>query len=134
MKIARACEEEGVKIPAPFSRTIKVLFSPDKQGVEELMFTYAILDPNGKTDYHKHDRPELIIIVEGEGKCITEAQTCDIFPDTAIWSEAEEYHQIVNTGADGLKLATVFVPGFPAEDNYRRCLDAANAIRKDGAN
>lgn len=132
MKIAKAWEEEGVKIPFPYARTIKVLFAPDKQDVPELLFSYAILDPGGKTDYHKHDRPELIVVVEGEGKCVTEAETCDICTDTAIWSEGEEFHQIINTGTGFLKLATVFVPGFPAADNYKRCMNAAVAESKEG--
>jgi oxalate decarboxylase/phosphoglucose isomerase-like protein (cupin superfamily) len=34
-------------------------------------------------------------------------------------------HQMINTGPETLKLATVFVPGYTAEFNYNRCLEAA---------
>ena len=44
-----------------------------------------------------------------------------------MWVPAGEAHQIINTGADVLKLATVFVPGYTADENYKRCLDAAQA-------
>jgi|GEM_PF-6804038 oxalate decarboxylase/phosphoglucose isomerase-like protein (cupin superfamily) len=47
--------------------------------------------------------------------------------DVALWVPAGEAHQIINTGADVLKLATVFVPGYTADENYKRCLDAAQA-------
>jgi oxalate decarboxylase/phosphoglucose isomerase-like protein (cupin superfamily) len=36
-------------------------------------------------------------------------------------------HQMINTGDIPLKLATVFIPAYRASDNYKRCVDAANA-------
>ena len=65
MKLVKAWEEEGVKIPEPYARTIKVLLAPDKGGIEELTFSFALIDPDGQTDYHAHDRPELIYVVSG---------------------------------------------------------------------
>lgn len=125
MKIVKAWEEEGVKIPAPFSRHIKVMLAPDKGGVDELLFSYAILPSEGKTDFHTHDRPELVIVVSGQGICMTDNGKEYICEDMAVWCEAGEGHQIINTGYAPLKLATVFVPGFASQDNYNRCLDAA---------
>ena len=37
---------------------------------------------------------------------------------------------MVNTGYETLKLATVFVPGYTAEENYARCMEAAKAAAK----
>jgi len=51
-----------------------VLFAPDKEGVEEITFSHAILPPNGRTDYHRHDRPELIYVVSGKGICVHEGE------------------------------------------------------------
>ena len=34
---------------------------------------------------------------------------------------------MINSGDVPLKLATVFVPAYKASDNYKRCLDAAEA-------
>lgn len=34
---------------------------------------------------------------------------------------------MINTGYTELKLATVFIPGYLAEENYNRCLDVAKA-------
>jgi len=45
MKLVKAWEEKGVEIPAPYRRQIKVIFAPDKEGVEELTFSHAILPP-----------------------------------------------------------------------------------------
>lgn len=127
MKIVRAWEETGVEIPAPYQRTIKVLFAPDKEGVEELLFSHAILPPHGRTDYHTHDRPELIYVVSGQGACLHDGEEAPIQEDVALWVPAGEKHQMINTGDAPLKLATVFVPGFKASENYNRCLDAAKA-------
>jgi len=127
MKIVRAWEEKGVEIPAPYRRQIKVIFAPDKEGVEELLFSHAIIAVNSRTDYHTHDRPELIYVVSGQGNCVHEGQETPIQADVALWVTAGEKHQIVNTGDVPLKLATVFVPAFKASENYQRCLDAAGA-------
>jgi mannose-6-phosphate isomerase-like protein (cupin superfamily) len=130
LKVVKAWEEKGVEIPAPYRRQIKVIFAPDKEGVEELTFSHAILPPNGRTDYHAHDRPELIYIVSGKGICVHEGEETLIQEDVALWVPAGEQHQMINSGDVPLKLATVFVPAYKAGDNYRRCLDAAKAAKK----
>ncbi|MHB0877117.1 MAG: cupin domain-containing protein [Anaerolineae bacterium] len=125
MEIVRAWEEEGVKIPSPYARTIKVLFAPDRGNVPELTFSFALIDPGGQTDYHAHDRPELVYVVSGRGECLCEGETTPVEADVVMWVRAGERHQLHNTGAETLKLATVFVPAYAAESNYRRCLEAA---------
>lgn len=125
MKISKAWEEQGVEIPSPYQRLIKVLFAPDKGGVEEITFSHALLPSQGCTDYHSHDRPELIYIVTGEGICRTEAGSTPVCADMALWVSAGEMHQMINTGYGQLKLATVFIPAYTAAENYGRCLEAA---------
>ncbi len=130
MKLVKPWEEEGVEIPAPYQRRIKVLFAPDKEGVEEITFSHAILPPKGRTDYHDHDRPELIYIVKGEGICVSDTgEEIPIKEDMAIWVPAKEKHQIINRGYEQIKLATVFIPAYTAKENYTRCKDAAIAAK-----
>ena len=130
MKLVKAWEEQGVEIPAPYRRRIKTLLAPDKEGVTELNFNHAILPPGGQTDYHDHDRPEMIYIVTGEGICVHEGEQTPIKEDMVLWVLAGEKHQMINTGYTPLKLATIFVPPFRAQDNYARCLEAAEAANK----
>jgi mannose-6-phosphate isomerase-like protein (cupin superfamily) len=127
LKTVKAWEEKGVEIPAPYRRQIKVLFAPDKEGVEELTFSHAILPQGGRTDYHVHDRPELIYIVSGKGICKHEGEETPVQEDVALWVPMGEWHQMINTGEVPLKLATIFVPAYKASENYKRCLDAAQA-------
>jgi len=125
MKFVKAWEEEGVLVPAPYQRKLKVLFAPDKEGVNELTFSHAIIYPNGKTDYHVHDRPELIYIVSGRGIAVCDGEERPIEADVVLWVEKGEKHQMINTGSETLKLATVFIPAYTAAENYDRCVTAA---------
>ncbi len=122
MKLVKAWEEQGVDIPAPYCRCLKVLFAPDKDGVEELTFSHALLPSNGRTDYHEHDRPEMIYVVTGSGTCLNEGEEVPITEDVVMWIPAGEKHQIINTGSTQMKLATIFVPAYKARDLYARCL------------
>ena len=125
MRIVRAWEEEGVKVPAPYRRTIKVLFAPDRRGVEELTFSFALIDPGGQTDCHAHDRPELIYVVSGRGEYVSDGEVFDVQGDVVIWAAAGEEHQMINTGPETLKLATVFVPAYTAQHLLGGILGAA---------
>ena len=131
MRLAKAWEEEGVEIPAPYQRRIKVLLAPDKEGVEELTFSHAILPAGGRTDYHIHDGGELIYIVSGQGICLHDGVETPIAADMVMWVPGGEKHQMINTGYEQLKLATVFIPPITAEFNYNRCLEAAKAAQKE---
>ncbi len=125
MKIVAAADEQGVTIPAPYARTIKILLAPDKEGVDEITLSHVLIPPGGHTDSHKHDRPELLYIISGEGVSKGANEETEAGSDTAIWVEAHEMHQLINTGDDVLKFVTVFVPAYPAEELYRQCLQRA---------
>jgi quercetin dioxygenase-like cupin family protein len=133
MKLVKAWEEPGVEIPAPFQRCIKVLLAPDKEGVAELTFSQVLLPPGGRTEYHSHDRPELIFLVSGEGECLHEGEKTQVKEDMVIWMPAGEQHQMINSGPEMLKLATVFVPAYTAAENYRRAVEGATASKGEQA-
>jgi mannose-6-phosphate isomerase-like protein (cupin superfamily) len=130
MKLVKAWEEKGVEVPAPYQRTIKVFFAPDKGGVVAINFNHALIPPQGRTDYHAHDRPELIYVVSGNGMCVHDGVETPVTADVIMWVLAGEKHQIINTGYELLKLATVFVPGYNAADLTNRCIDAARETKK----
>ena len=125
MKLVRACEEAGVTIPDPYRRTIKILLAPDKGDVPEIMLSHVTIPPGGHTDYHDHDRPELIYVVAGTGTAKCEGEDVEIGPDTAMWILAGEKHEVRNTGDEPIVIVTVFVPGYTAQSAYAACLDRA---------
>lgn len=129
MKVVKAWEDEGMVISDPFERRIKVLMAPDKEGVQELTFSHALIPAGSQTDYHVHDRGELIYIVRGRGIAVCEDVEMPVQEDVVLWVEAGERHQMKNTGSEELKLATVFVPPYTAEQNYQRCIKAAEEAK-----
>ena len=130
MEVIRCWEEKGVSISEPFKRYIKVMLAPDTRGVPEICYTHAIIYPKSQTDYHKHDRPELIQVLSGRGVSVCNGVKTEIEPDMALWVKPGEMHQIINTGEESIKLATVFVPGYTAKENLDRILQAADDANK----
>ena len=63
MEIIKCWEEEGELISEPYQRVIKIFLAPDMRNVKEIIFTQALIYPQSKSDYHHHDRSELIIII-----------------------------------------------------------------------
>ena len=131
MELVRCWEEEGVTIPEPYHRNIKFIFAPDKLGVPELGFQIVTLSPGGRTDYHKHDRPELIYVVDGQGRTVCDGVEHDVETDVVLWVRAEEVHQMINTGEQNMKLATVFVPGYDSNELSTSRLKVAEDARDE---
>lgn len=125
MEIIKCWEEKGELIQEPFKRTIKLFFGPDKRNVSECNFTQALIYPGFGTDYHLHDRPELIYVVYGRGVAVCDNKEYPIEADVVFWVPANEMHQVKNTGDDILKLATVFIPGYSSKDHIGRIKKAA---------
>lgn len=130
MKVVKAWEEKGTVIPEPYKREIKVLFAPDKQQVKELTYLHAIFYPGSRSDYHVHDRPELITVVTGRGIALAGKIEIPIEPDMALWVEKGEEHQIINTGSETMKLANVFIPAMTVAETIEPRLEAAKKTEK----
>ena len=125
MQLVRASDEKGVTIPAPYERTIRILLAPDRGDVPEVMVSAVEIPPGSHTDYHDHDRPELIYVISGAGIGICEGRELGLHADAALWVLAGEKHEVRNTGHEVMKLVTVFVPGYTAESAYETCLRRA---------
>jgi mannose-6-phosphate isomerase-like protein (cupin superfamily) len=130
MEIIKCWEEKGELIKEPFKRHIKLFYGPDKRNIPELNFTQAIIYPGSGTDYHLHDRPELIYVVSGKGTAICEGEEYPIETDCVFWVPTGMMHQVNNTGDEMLKLATIFIPGYTREEHISRIRKAAEAAQK----
>ena len=131
MEVVRFWEEEGVTVPKPYKRHIKIVLAPDKRNVEEITFSQVLIYPESKTDYHTHDRPELIVVVSGRGKSVCDGKEIRVQPDMALWIKPGEKHQLINDGDEMLKLYTFFTPAYRAEDLLGGILDAASRDQKN---
>lgn len=129
MEVIKCWEEEGETISEPYKRTIKVFFASDRRNVPEITFSHALIYPHSKTDYHKHDRPELIQVLEGRGEVVCEGVETPIEPDMALWVRAGEMHQVINKGSEMMKLATVFIPSYKYEEILGAIREAAEKAK-----
>ena len=125
MEVLRFWEEEGITIPEPFKRHIKVMLASDRRDATEITFSQVLIYPDSKTDYHSHDRSELIVIVSGRGKSICDGKEICVQPDMALWIKPGEKHQLINDGDEMLKLYTFFTPAYSARDLLSGILKAA---------
>lgn len=115
---------EGIAVPEPYARSIQVLIAPDVRAVDELTFSLVQIEPGGGTDYHVHDRPELIHIVSGSGHVVVDDIEFEVAKGDVLYIRKGEWHSLKTIGSDQLHLATVFTPGVTAKSNYDRCFAA----------
>ena len=123
--VIKAWEEKGFRIPPPYERIQKRILAPDKNEVNELTLSQTIIASNSGTDYHKHDRSELMYIVTGRGKALIEDQECELQPDIVLWVPGGIKHQLNNSSDETMKVVTIFVPAYTAEYLNQRALAAA---------
>lgn len=123
--VIKAWEEKGFRIPPPYERIQKRLLAPDKNEVKELTLSQTIIASNSGTDYHKHDRAELMYIVTGRGKTLIEGHEYELQPDVVLWVPGGIKHQLRNSSDETMKVVTIFVPAYTAEYLNQRALAAA---------
>ena len=125
MEVLRFWEEEGITVPEPYKRHIKVMLASDRRDATEITFSQVLIYPESKTDYHSHDRSELIVVVSGRGKSICDGKEIGVQADMALWIKPGEKHQLINDGDEMLKLYTFFTPAYSARDLLSGILKAA---------
>jgi mannose-6-phosphate isomerase-like protein (cupin superfamily) len=64
------------------------------------------------TPPHRHDREEVVLVEAGRGQLLIDGAVVEFGPDTTLVLPAGRDHQIVNSGAEPLRLLAVF-PGTP---------------------
>ncbi len=125
MEVVKCGKKMGLLYQLHFRGISRYFSHQTKRDVPEMTFTHRAAVSTKQNRLSLHDKPELIQIVSGHGIAICDGVETQIGPDMALYVRAGEMHQVINTGDESLKLATVFVPGFPATENFKRCLDAA---------
>lgn len=61
---------------------------------------------------------------------VCRGESFDVQGNVVVWVCAGDKHQIKNTDAMTLKVATTFIPAYTAESISERCLEAARAASK----
>jgi mannose-6-phosphate isomerase-like protein (cupin superfamily) len=130
MEVIKCWEENGVTSTEPYKRHVKVFLAPDKRDVKELTFLYVNVYPKSQSDYHKHDRLELVLVLSGRGAVICDNDKIPIEPDMILLIRPGESHQFINDGDDMLKCAALYSPAYLAKDLLKRMTDASEEVKK----
>jgi len=112
MIIAKSSEAKTYLAPAPHTRELKVLISPSLQEeVKDLAVGMTILPPGECSSYHSHEAEfETWLIVSGQGEVRVDDERAPVEPETAIFIQPKERHQIINTGKEPLRMFWVYTP------------------------
>jgi quercetin dioxygenase-like cupin family protein len=126
MCVIDAGKIEGVKIPAPYERTVKVLLAPDTQDlVKDVSITMGIIAPHSRNDLHTHEGFELLYIVTGFGKAVLGENAYEIKHDSLIVAAPGVPHQQINESDDTMKMFAIWTPAVSGKEVLDRALIAA---------
>jgi mannose-6-phosphate isomerase-like protein (cupin superfamily) len=121
MYVVNSWKIKGFQAEVPHERILKVILSPDQGGAKNVSMGMTLLPPNSLSNYHKHDsEEELWFVISGRGKAIVNDQEFQIEAGTAIYISPGEFHQLVNTSDETLKVLWIFAPPGPEKPFLRR--------------
>jgi quercetin dioxygenase-like cupin family protein len=126
MPVIDCAKIEGIKIPKPYERTIKVLLAPDTQSlVKDLSITMGIIAPKSCNDLHKHEGIEILYIASGFGRAVLGDETTEIKQDSLIVAPPGVMHQQINDSDDTMKMVAVWTPPQSGKEVMDRAIKAA---------
>lgn len=101
----------SLEVSEPYRRTLKVLLSPALHpGLEPIAAGLTILPPGGKSDEDQHVEGEMFYVVCGTGRIRVEQEEQDLTCGSAVWVPPWTSHQLLNPGAEVLKILWVLCP------------------------
>jgi mannose-6-phosphate isomerase-like protein (cupin superfamily) len=122
MIIIHADEVEAWWTPPPHHRELKILLTPEKNDVSNLLSMGMVVLPPGESgDPHTHGaEQEAWFVVSGHGKLIVGGETAELKPDMVIVAPSGIEHQIINDGDEPLKALFLFSPAGPEAAYVKR--------------
>jgi mannose-6-phosphate isomerase-like protein (cupin superfamily) len=116
-------EVEGVRAPAPNSRTLKHLAAPWTLGTEHIWVGLSEIDPGSSSNRHEHAAEEVFYVVDGRGAIEVGGERTDVRRGSVVAVPSWTPHQIVNKGNTVLKVLCSASPPFTESD-----FDAAHRL------
>ena len=118
-------EIDGVKVPKPNERVLKIVMSPETTGTKELTLLISIISPNSTTGSHTHDVDEIMYIAHGRGLFISGGERVSIQTDQVVYAAKGQVHEVKNTSEETLKLICVFYPPIKTNGYLKKAVEAA---------
>lgn len=132
MPFVDANEIPASRVDRPFERSMKVVMSPETHPeVKDFTLLFVTLAPEGGcTDRHTHETSgELMIFTSGHGKAWLDGAELELKPGAVMYAPPGVEHKTMNTGAEPLNIACVFVPPAPA-DYIRKNIAQAGEVKE----
>jgi mannose-6-phosphate isomerase-like protein (cupin superfamily) len=85
-----------------------VTLAGSDQGLARLSVWQQAIAPGGATPPHRHDCEEVVVVTAGRGELHVEGRVIEFGPDSTLVIPANVPHQILNTGADEIRLVAAF--------------------------
>lgn len=118
---------DGVLIPKPYERFIKVIMAPETQEyVKDISITMGYFSPHCSNDLHSHpEGTEIIYIISGYGKAVVGDKTYDIAPNHLIIAPKDVLHQQINESDATMHLLAIWVPALSGDEVIGRAVKSA---------
>lgn len=99
----------------PYVRYLSVLASPLLQKeIKDVSAGLTVLPPGKKSSSHAHEKEtEVWVVLSGRGKTVLDGSVIPIKPQTLIVVTPGMEHQLVNDGAESLKVLWLYAPPGP---------------------
>ncbi|MBS7609184.1 cupin domain-containing protein [Candidatus Bathyarchaeota archaeon] len=111
MSVVRGWEVQGVKVPMPFERVLKILVSPEVGNSEHTTILFSIISPGSTTGLHRHEESEeCMYVVSGRGCYKVAGKEISFEPDSILIAKKGEEHEIRNLSDETMKLVAIFAP------------------------
>lgn len=119
----------GVKVPAPFSRELKVVLDPQVGNYDKATILLSYIEPKSSTGLHKHSSDEIMYVVEGKGEAVEVKDGIGkvelVTEGCVIYAPSNIEHEIKNSGDGKLVLFCVYIPGLKASGYLEMAIEAA---------
>lgn len=117
---------EGVVIPRPFERQVKVIVDCDTDPVvNDISITMGILAPHSQNDLHSHEGTELLYITTGRGKAVIGDEMFDLKENHLIIAPPGVMHQQINESDETMRMFAIWTPAVSGRDVLNRAIEAA---------
>jgi mannose-6-phosphate isomerase-like protein (cupin superfamily) len=101
---------DGVKVPPPNERILKVVLSPEIGNITECTVLLSLISPRNSTGTHTHVSDEIMYVASGRGVGRVADEKMELREDMVVFAPKGVEHGIENTGDETLKLICFYTP------------------------
>jgi len=121
----------GVKVPSPHERVLKIMLSPEIGNTDKCTVLFSIINPENGTGSHTHSSDEIMYVASGRGTAKVGNETTELREDIVIFAPKNVEHYVQNTGNETLKLICFYVPPLKPAGYFEEAISKAKEYFKN---